>query len=439
MRYLWLPFLIGIFLISFDLKYDAVGVTFIALAIQSIAIFHFSASRNVNLLSVFSLFALLFLSLVPWLNYSAGVTIWRSSEIPDLIYLTTNAMILLANAVVILLYTAFPRHNQPPAVEAMVAKNAGLTKCVLVFLSGTSFLVVFYVNGFSIPQLLFRGLIDEQRLVVIESVSLNLLLGLPARLTTVFCFLYAATQLRRSIVTKSILLLLMILSVFPTGVSRYTVAFAYTPLLLVFVPAMRRTSYFGATLLFSVIFVFPLLNQFRYFSGLDSLTLLPSMEFFHAAHFDAYENLASAIESNFVSYGYQLLGAVLFFVPRTIWPGKPVGSGYEMAEHLGYNFNNISMPLLGEGYVNFGFIGVLLFVALLGCLMAKLDNVFASRMNSEGRVDYKMTIYYFLVGALFFLLRGDLMSSFAYISAGLAMASFVGLAMKLINSVTIRR
>jgi len=175
----------------------------------------------------------------------------------------------------------------------------------------------------------------------------------------------------------------------------------------------------------SLVFIFPFLNQFRYFSEFRSLRLLPSEEFFYAAHFDAYENFASAVEGNFISHGEQLLGSLLFFVPRLIWSDKPVGSGYEMASQFGYQFKNISMPFLGEGYVNFGIVGVVLFAVLIGYSMAKLDSVFGSRVRANGKVNYSTAIYYFMIGAIFFLLRGDLMSSVAYISAGLIVALFI--------------
>ena len=68
---------------------------------------------------------------------------------------------------------------------------------------------------------------------------------------------------------------------------------------------------------------------------------------------------------------------MLFFVPRNYWLDKPVGSGYEMANHLNYTFNNISMPFLGEGYVNFGVFGVTIFAMMLGVFMGLVDKFFS--------------------------------------------------------------
>jgi O-antigen polysaccharide polymerase Wzy len=168
------------------------------------------------------------------------------------------------------------------------------------------------------------------------------------------------------------------------------------------------------------------------------LQLVPSIDYFYAAHFDAYENFASAIEMGFISNGWQLAGVLLFYVPRTIWPEKPIGSGQEMAEQLQYVFDNISMPFLGEGYVNFGIIGVLVFATFLGYVMSALDKFFSASVQNFHESSYVTAFYFYLIGALFFLLRGDLLSSFAYTTSGAVVALFVSKLMGTIDRVKFR-
>jgi hypothetical protein len=55
----------------------------------------------------------------------------------------------------------------------------------------------------------------------------------------------------------------------------------------------------------------------------------------------------SEIES--ITYGRQLVGALLFFVPSSLWPNKPIGSGTLVAENMlmtrySFWYTNISMP-----------------------------------------------------------------------------------------------
>ncbi len=422
-------------IISFDLKYDLVGLTFTLLFAQSMFFLCFTFSRKAGLLTVYFIFALTFFSLIPWLHYSTNHFIWRTSPVTESAYLFVNLLIFLANTTTFLTYLHCARIPKKKTAFITPAKNKKLSAAALLALSCLSFILLFYLNSFSITQLLFRGIVEESREIVVESSSLSLLLGMISRLTPVFCFLYAATQIKESSGTKTLLLILMLLSVFPTGVARYMVAFAYIPLALLFIPASRNAVVFSTSLIFSLIFIFPFLEQFRKFSGISDLTLIPSPDFFYAAHFDAYENFATAVENDFITFGRQLLGTILFFVPRTIWPNKPVGSGHEMAENLGYSFNNISMPFLGEGYINFGATGVFVFATLIGYLMARIDSRFVANKNGGTTADYSSAVYFFLIGALFFLLRGDLLSSFAYISAGLIVAALIEKAMKLINSV----
>lgn len=272
--YLWLPFLLGGFLFSFDLKYDLTGATFIILIAQSVIGLNSSLSRSVNLLSVYFIFTLVFFNLLPWLHYSTGHAIWRRYPILDSTYIVVNIIILLANVVVLVTYVLSSKRSKAVSGGVLAERNKNLTLFLLLFLSGLGFTLLFYMNSFSIQQLLFRGLVDEQRAVVIESSPFALLLGMIARLVPVFCFLFLATQLRSALIAKWVLFLLMLISVFPTGVARYMVAFAYIPLALLFIPPMRNASVFAATLLFSLIFIFPFLDQFRYFSGVENLSLL---------------------------------------------------------------------------------------------------------------------------------------------------------------------
>ena len=434
-KYIFLPFLALGFIFSSEMKYNLVGLTFAILMAQSLLFLGSAFKNKVNLTVVYFVFTLLFLNIIPWLHYSKGYYIWRSSLIPDSVYLNVNAQIFLANTLIFFVYSYNSKRIQNEYKLTVCEKNKTVSALTLIALSCLSFSLLYYLNGFSITQLLFRGVVDEYKTVVVGSSSLLLFLGMVSRLTPVFCFFYAATQISGRVATKYLLFLIMVLSVFPTGVARYMVAFVYIPLVLIYIPIIRNSAVFAATLIFSILFIFPFLDQFRYFSGFDNLNILPSVEFFYAAHFDAYENFASAVEGGFVTYGYQLLGSLFFFVPRVFWPSKPVGSGYEMAERNGYLFNNISMPFLGEGYVNFGVAGVLIFSFLIGYFMAKTDSRFTAKNDATTKLNYFSAIYYFLIGALFFLLRGDLLSSFAYISAGLIVALFIAKVIRLVNSV----
>ena len=82
-------------------------------------------------------------------------------------------------------------------------------------------------------------------------------------------------------------------------------------------------------------------------------------------NFDASQEFMIAMKWQTITWGYQLLGALFFFVPRAIWATKPIGSGAMLASHQPRAFTNIAMPYWGEGYMNFGILGVVIFTIIL--------------------------------------------------------------------------
>lgn len=430
---LFLPIITAIlFVLSFDLRFNLVGFTFFVLIFQSSTFVGLTTTKKVNLLSVFYVFNLIFMGVIPWIHYSFGVVLWRSTPIPDETYVFTNGMIFIANFLVFLPRLLVRNKRKYFQKETEPIGNPSLRGLVLLLFSFTAFWGVFALNDYSFLKLLIRGFLDELTGASTGSSAAALLLSMIYRLTPVFCFFYAITSIPKHRILKLMLFGLLVLSVFPTGVARYMAGFTYIPIMILYFPILRSATVFSNSLIFSLFFGFPFLEQFRYFQGISSLRILPNVEFFFAAHFDAYENMASAIDSGFVTYGHQLLGVMLFFVPRAIWPSKPVGSGYQLAENMNYSFNNISMPFLGEGYVNFGVIGILVFALSLGYILAKLDASFVHILRNKKDRTFGQAVYFFLIGALFFILRGDLLSGFAFMVAGLSIAFFVNFVMRVL-------
>jgi hypothetical protein len=132
---------------------------------------------------------------------------------------------------------------------------------------------------------------------------------------------------------------------------------------------------------------------------------------FLKADFDSYYNFAIIFSENIVTYGRQLLGVVFFWIPRSVWSNKPVGSGSYIADQLGFEFSNISANFFAEGYINFGLIGILLFAIVLAVLTSFMD---AKNFFDKSKSIFFTMMYLLFIGLLFFILRGDLLSSFAY-------------------------
>ncbi len=116
-----------------------------------------------------------------------------------------------------------------------------------------------------------------------------------------------------------------------------------------------------------------------------------------------------------ITWGNQLLGSLLFFIPRKFWPQKPIGSGHTIATDLGWDFTNVSCPYIGEGYINFGILGVILFAITLAVLTKFGDVAYKKSVYSNSKeITIIELVYPFSIGFLFFILRGDLLSSLSY-------------------------
>jgi hypothetical protein len=172
-----------------------------------------------------------------------------------------------------------------------------------------------------------------------------------------------------------------------------------------------------------MIFIFPILDIFRWFKTENKLDLSQNMnlDYFFAGHFDAFQNLARTIDLNYHTYGYQFIGALFFFIPRAIWTNKPVGSGFLLADQAHLSFNNISMPLVSELYLDFSYIGVILGFLILGFIYRYIDN----RMLVFKRLDnytniIKLIAYTEFCCLQFYLLRGNLLACTAFITSILA-------------------
>jgi hypothetical protein len=112
------------------------------------------------------------------------------------------------------------------------------------------------------------------------------------------------------------------------------------------------------------------------------------------------------------SFGHQLLSAFLFFVPRGIWEGKPISTGELVGNHLietyNFSYSNLSNPLVSEGYIKFGIMGVIIAPIVLAIVLVKA----IAWLKSEDYLKKMMAFY--LAIHLIFLLRGDFTNGYTY-------------------------
>ena len=216
----------------------------------------------------------------------------------------------------------------------------------------------------------------------------------------------------------------MLLTYFPTVMSRYAVAASYGGLFIALFPKLKRNRKFIFTLIIGIMIVFPMLNAFRYASISDvdvgsaleqSFSNLPFI--WQHGDFDAYTLLLMSLEHTEKlgsTHGWQLFNSLMFWWPRVLWPKwlpeKTRGSGDYLARTRGMSFTNLSCPLPAEGNINFGIIGVVAFGLVFGAIVGAIDRCYWK--NPENT--YFSVIYPTLMFMFFFMSRGDLMLPLAY-------------------------
>ena len=221
------------------------------------------------------------------------------------------------------------------------------------------------------------------------------------------------------------LLLLTIIN--PVSSARYslgTVLFA----LAVYAGATSRRLRVRFTLLSTLgglIFLFPLADAFRLSTGVNLVRDGFFGEYQGNPDYDAFWQVANAytyVLDGLVVRGQQALGVVLFWVPRSLWPGKPIDSGILLANYRGYNFTNLSAPLWSEFLLNGGILVLVVGFVAVGWLLRALDTRLVPAFAVGG--------FWAIAGAVFpiymtILLRGSLLQATGAVTVAAASLVFV--------------
>lgn len=375
-------------------------------------------SKPYSLYKIFHVFVLFFFCIAPAVQYRYNVHFF-GTFFPESLYVRTSFLVLLIllafNVLYVVVYARAKvtmgrrRRDVPMEYSASIGWR---TELLLVAISAGVFCLMFYINGFNFTSMLFRGGEFKEDMVELQQ-SAGLIIGNFLKPMSMVVFLSALVAGVRHKEVLPVLFVLLLLSCPPTGMARFSVAAMYIPVCLCLVPFFRRKDVFVLVMCFSLLVIFPFLDNFRYYSAGQDIRFGMNFEQFTELHFDSYSMFMRALSSGIVTWGHQLLGVLLFWIPRSLWPAKPIGSGAFLATENGWYFTNVSMPFFGEGYINFGIVGVLVFVLVLACFCAVEDKKYWELYKNRSR-DLRKIRYFILIAMLMFIMRGDLLSSVAY-------------------------
>lgn len=359
--------------------------------------------RRYSLTQMFYFYVTVFLGIAPLLQFLGGVSLWTKCPFLPGDYLRMNAMLLACVAVYMLATRLFRYGAKPGAPDVTVRGGQVYSDKALLWLAVIGLGVAVAAYRGDMVSMLWRGWALKTPIGRAAPVVGAPLTFVPEAVVALSLMLFklGGSGRRR---TEVILVALTVMANWPMAVPRFQVAAVYVPLLLMYVPAVRRRYVLVGVLFVLLLAVFPLMNLFR-----RDVTGFGIGNFF-TADYDSYQNMMEAVRCGLVTWGRQLLGVVLFFVPRALWADKPVGTGFCVADECGYDYDNISMCVFGEGYVNFGFAGMLVVAALVAWVNARMDSRYWS-----GRGSVAFDVCY-LIGLPmeFVILRGALLNLLPY-------------------------
>lgn len=383
----------------------------------------FCDGRPYSLNKVWWLFTIVFLGIVPSLQLAVHTMPWHTGDIKLITMLHANGLILTCLGVFELVRMWMSRNFRPEAelapqvVAPILIRQFSFLAPAIMLVCGTALFMVLGWKG-----LLMRGHMETA--LWQHSTTFQLLFDKGIRGTMLWCCLAAIVLYRQHKLELSTLLTILIPAIifnFPLALPRYLALTFYLSWgLAAGLKFFRQRYSFSLTVLALFVFVAPFSSITRYTGDVLGTRLSHPSEVFQKAvlvtDYDAWSSLCRTMQycdTAGNTAGRQLIGVSLFFVPRSVWPTKPIGSGAFLFNELGLGFNNVACTFLAEGFINFGFIGSIIFSAFLALIISRYDSWYWRR---GGRIRFTLPrlFYTVCIGMLFFVLRGDLLSSFAY-------------------------
>lgn len=383
----------------------------------------FADHRPYSLNKAWWIFSIVFLSAMPTAQVAVHTTPWHTGDIRQSTMLQANGLVLLCLALfeTVRIWASrnfFPGPHpapKPPAPQ-LIRQFSQLAPAIMLSCGAALIMVVGPMGLF------LRG--HMERSLWQHSTIFQLIFDKGLRGTMLWCCIVAIVLHRQHKLSRGALWLVLIPGIlfnFPLAMPRYlTVTIYLGGVLAAGLPLFRKSHAFALILLPLFLFVAPLSSVTRY-GGTDMGERMkrPDVVFQKAViltDYDAWSSLCRVMQytqAHGATNGRQLMGVALFFVPRSVWPSKPVGSGAFLFDQLELGFNNVACTFLAEGYINFGIMGSLVFAAAMALLAARYDAWYWKRGGSA-RFSLPRLFYFVAIGMLFYVLRGDLMSSFAY-------------------------
>lgn len=369
----------------------------------------FKDKRPFSLNKTYWYFNLIFFVMAPLSQYLANYHIW-GVELSSDTYSMTNILIILGNVVHLIIYKSTNEVN----FEKCINQNRNrVPYFLLLIVALTSFALLTMNVGFSNLFLRATNVSEFSDNKMFNTIITSFLKVLP-----VYCFTVSFKSNSKLNLKNCLLILIVFLMNYPVSTTRFWMGAIFIGIiLLVFIKNKNQNRYQDIILMLIFTVIFPITYFFHFYSleyvvnnCIKSFNLATS---YLSVDYDAYSIFGRIINYTSTSgivLGKQLIGTLLFMIPRAIWPTKPQATGAFLATVTNQSFTNISSPFVSEGYINFGFCGLILFECLLAIVSEKLDNNYWSKNKNK----YVVLVYPYLIGLLLFYERGALHHAVVY-------------------------
>lgn len=378
------------------------------------------------------LFTYVFLGLAPYVQARLDVTMSTTPHLDKSLY-PTAGWLVLACCVAVVAGTLLARLSRRP-VRGLTSSTVDRRRANILAVAGIA-LFLYYGSavGFGSFLLSRTELSVLRQAAWPNSATANLLTGgLNMVLLVAFLAQMAlrqqrkAARLRPKVLPALITGAVLLYAVNPVSSPRYvfgTVILAVLASLGAYSTMTRYRVMCGAAMA-GLVLLFPLADTFRH-STSSRVESIGPVNALATGDFDAFPQIVNTLtylDAHGTAYGGQLLGVLLFWVPRSVWPGKPEDTGTLLAEFMGYDFTNLSAPLWAELAVNFGVVGAVIGMGALGYWFRRVDwstDMYLRTSPIPPVVVGAITFYLLIV------LRGSLLIAASYLLVILLASWFV--------------
>ncbi|MCD7818987.1 MAG: oligosaccharide repeat unit polymerase, partial [Lachnospiraceae bacterium] len=384
-----------------------VALEFLIIACLSVYCY-FLDDRYLSINKMLSIFLFLFCYYTPFHQYLDGVNIHNFAVYSDSEYIYANFLIIIFISIYIMV-----KKNEKKTINIFLFKTSDFSISTGAMLLLSILCIVCLIYLYSTNDLISLIENNESNMDSLSVVIKKIVRFFPVSALLLMIF---GLQTDRLCCTDSVKIVSFVIIgicstiiFFPINgaISRYLLFGTYITIIVGCKDCIKHNSMVVIGAFVGFYFIFPAFNFFKY----NDLTQLSEFEFggFDAnfTDYDAYQMFLQSIRyvsDHGLTWGANLITALLNFVPRSIWKGKAYNSGQVICEYYNKSFTNTSCPIFAELYLSFGIVGIIIGTYLFARLIQLLENGYkSSNMLQRG-------CYCISVGIIFAFLRGSLLS-----------------------------